>query len=44
MTPATADAVVRLTVVTQLPVTAVTVPAIQAAVEVVEEIIQEHHI
>ena len=29
---------------TQLLVTAVTVPAIQAAVEVVEEIIREHHI
>ena len=32
MTPATADAVVSLTVVIQLLVTAVTVPAIQAAV------------
>ena len=44
MTPATADAVVSLTIVTQLPVTVVTVPEIQAAVEVVEEIIREHHI
>ena len=44
MIPATADAVVSLSVVVQLLVTAVTVPEIQAAVEVVEEIIREHHI